>query len=630
MIAASAGLNQAGVQAAVYYVAPDGDDTRDGLAPERAWRSLERVNKAQLAAGDQVLFRRGGQWRGQLLPQSGTESGAITYGAYGEGLKPSLVGSVAMNREADWKPAGPNRWTTNSLQPTDRQLLDAALLKRLALHCEQGAAAQGRWSGTEYTLRCQQPGTASNHIQLYLAPFSIEAHRTYQLRFRAKANQAVQLAAPALMSAGPPWRAYSVARNPATFAIGPDWVVCTHLYQAAETAKDARLTFGLGGRLAAGAELAIADLTLVECVGTDLLPCDVGNIIFDHGRAWGVKKWDSADLLAERDYWYDRQAHRVELFLEENPARRFKSIELALREHIILQSGRSYVTYENLDVRYGAAHGIGGGSTHHIVVRDCDFSWIGGGHQFTRPDGVPVRFGNGVEFWGSAHDCVVERCRLWEIYDAALTNQNSGAVAQQYNLVYRHNLIWNCEYSFEYWNAPEASQTHHVYFEHNTCYGAGHGWGHSQRPDPAGRHLCFYTNRAQTHDLYIRNNIFCHATNVAFDALWWKPETVAERQVICLDHNCWRQPGGTMIRFKGRSYTQVEFADYQRATGQETHSLAADPALIDPGRLDFHLRGGSPCIDAGATLGYTNDFEGRAIPQGRAPDIGAYETPGPK
>ena len=32
--------------------------------------------------------------------------------------------------------------------------------------------------------------------------------------------------------------------------------------------------------------------------------------------------------------------------------------ELALRRHIIDQSGRGYVTYENLDLRYGAAHRV--------------------------------------------------------------------------------------------------------------------------------------------------------------------------------------------------------------------------------------------------------------------------------
>jgi predicted dehydrogenase len=46
------------------------------------------------------------------------------------------------------------------------------------------------------------------------------------------------------------------------------------------------------------------------------------------------------------------------------------------------EGGKSYVIYEDLDLRYGGAHGIGGGSTHHIIVKDCDLLYIGGGDQF--------------------------------------------------------------------------------------------------------------------------------------------------------------------------------------------------------------------------------------------------------
>ena len=91
------------------------------------------------------------------------------------------------------------------------------------------------------------------------------------------------------------------------------------------------------------------------------------------------------------------------------------------------------------------------GPQRHLVIRDCDVSWIGGGHQTTLPDGTPVRFGNGIEFWENAHDILVEGCRIWEIYDAALTNQGSRDNAKL-NITYRDNVIWNSEYSFEFWN----------------------------------------------------------------------------------------------------------------------------------------------------------------------------------
>jgi hypothetical protein len=51
----------------------------------------------------------------------------------------------------------------------------------------------------------------------------------------------------------------------------------------------------------------------------------------------------------------------------------------------------------------------------------------------------------------------------------------------------------------------------------------------------------------------------------------------------------------------------------------------ADPMYVDPATRNFHLKSGSPLIDKGANLGYTADFDGTPIPQGSAPDIGAFE-----
>ena len=73
----------------IYYVDDiNGCDQNDGLTPETAFQSLEKMEYLHTEAGDTVLFRRGGLWRGCLRPTKG-----VTYSAYGEGDKPIIHGS---------------------------------------------------------------------------------------------------------------------------------------------------------------------------------------------------------------------------------------------------------------------------------------------------------------------------------------------------------------------------------------------------------------------------------------------------------------------------------------------------------------------------------------------------------
>ena len=71
----------------VYYVASDGDDTKDGKTPSTAWKTLEKVSKAALKYGDKVAFKRGDLFRGFVKTKAG-----VTYCAYGVGEKPKFYG----------------------------------------------------------------------------------------------------------------------------------------------------------------------------------------------------------------------------------------------------------------------------------------------------------------------------------------------------------------------------------------------------------------------------------------------------------------------------------------------------------------------------------------------------------
>lgn len=651
--------------AADYYVANDGRDDADGLTPATAWRTLARLGTQELKPGDVVHLQRGDAWREQLIPRSGDTSATITYTAYGEGPKPTLIGSVELNDAADWRHEGGNIWSTVAPRPGPRCVLSNPSFDTdtagWSLHHEQGARANtSRDTRTHHTspascrITCEAAGSAPSHIQVYVSPFAVKQNTFYRLVFYAKATKPVTIHMPHLMKSGKPWDRYSTATTYVKRDVGTEWTRCEQLYLAAVSADDARLTLFLGTELPAGVSLWIDSFQLAECEGAKVLPADVGNIIFDGETSCGVKVWEPSDLKRPGQYWYDEDRHVLKLVCERNPAEHYRDIECAIRRHIIDQTNRHHVIYEHLALKYGAAHGIGGANAHHIIVRDCDVSYIGGGDQ--RGGKHTVRYGNGIEFWAGARNCLVERCRLWEIYDAALTNQSSGPKTDHVDIVYRHNLIWNCEYSFEYWNRPERSQTRNVRFENNTCLNAGHGWGHTQRPDPSGRHLCFYTSPAELDGLHIRNNIFYQAKGNAFYAPTWPAETA---RGLVTGHNCWHQPEGVMVRFAGRDYTMAQFDAFRSVTGLEKGSILAVPKLRDvaairgdasrrdvsgkaapshesakrsvatgphdAARLDLRLAPGSPCIDVGCDVGFKRDAAGTPIPQGPRPDIGAYE-----
>lgn len=614
-----------------YHVSSEGSDDNDGRSPIKAWRTLDRVNCAHLVPGDVVRFRRGDAWRGQLLPRSGDEKAHITYSAYGTGDKPLLMGSIEENSPADWQHEGGNIWSTVGPTPTDVAVLPDPSFDRSpsgwSLHCENGASASaGRdtknfhSAPASYRVHCTAPGKSACHIQLYISPFPVERGKTYRLVFWAKSSKPIVIHRPAIMKARSPWTRYAYQQGSTQLSTSEAWTKCTTYYHSVVAADDTRLAFFLGDVLSKDTTLHIDSLSLRECKGK-VLSADVGNIIFDGEASCGVKVWEPGDMKAQGQYWYNEDRHTLKLFSKRNPAEHYSDIECAIRRHVISQSNTHYVIYENLAIKYGAAHGIGGAGTHHIIVRDCDFGYIGGGDQ--RGGKHTVRYGNGVEFWANAHDCLVERCRLWEIYDAALTNQSNSPHTKQYNLVYRNNVIWNCEYSFEYWNRPTNSKTWNVRFEDNTCVNAGHCWGHTQRPDPSGRHLCFYTSPADAKGLCIRNNVFYEAKSNAFYAPTWPKETVAGLRI---DRNCWYQAKGKMIRFASKDYAMGQFDAYRSDTGMEPNSIIARPMFRDAAKLDFRLEKDSPCIDVGGDTGTKRDFDGTPIPQGRAADIGAYEA----
>lgn len=85
---------------ATYYIdVINGNDENDGLSPEKAKKDHRSIN---VKAGDKVLFKRGSFIRDTLNITEGEDNAPITYGAYGDGEKPTFCASTDVSSVSDW------------------------------------------------------------------------------------------------------------------------------------------------------------------------------------------------------------------------------------------------------------------------------------------------------------------------------------------------------------------------------------------------------------------------------------------------------------------------------------------------------------------------------------------------
>ncbi|MBN1673951.1 MAG: right-handed parallel beta-helix repeat-containing protein [Kiritimatiellae bacterium] len=114
---------------------------------------------------------------------------------------------------------------------------------------------------------------------------------------------------------------------------------------------------------------------------------------------------------------------------------------------------------------------------------------------------------------------------------------------------------------------------------------------------------------------WIQNNILVDSGSF-FE---WPVNAMPQR----LDHNLYFSTAGAP-RWQAAGATYASFAEFQRASGGGKNSRCENPRLA--GAVDARLQPDSPAIDRGAAVAeIAVDKDGIARPQGRGPDMGAYE-----
>jgi len=641
------------VYCANYYVSNNGNDLNDGTSIDFPWETIDKVNSFIFQPGDSVFFKAGHTWRGQLKAKSGNLGNIVYYGSYGEGTKPLILGSIDISDESFWQMSQPNIWTTPTFNINENEIISNnsfdTNLSGWIFHTQDDANATGIRYTDEYfsapacfLVSCGSSGTYPWEIQFANQNLTIQQGKTYVLSFYAKASQDFFLNSVMLMQSDFPYQIYFDG-NPETVGLNNDWNYFQIFFTSNIDADDAMINFLLGGIIPENTEVFFDDISFKEIILNTQIQTDIGNLIFNNANSFGVKKWNLTELENQADYWYDNQNLQLYLYSETNPSIYYENIEAAQTKNIIDYEGVEHAVFENIEIKYGSAHGFGGGNTNNISIKNCDISYIGGGAIFISGYGY-IRYGNGIEFWQNAQNNLVEKCKIFQIYDAAITNQNAGNIAIQTNLIFRNNMISNSEWSFEYWNRPSESVTSNIYFLNNTCISAGDTWAKNQRdfdPSIRGAHLTFFQNEAQTSDFYIMNNIFYESESTILYCL-----RAEDLILFNFGHNCWYQTKtDTLVKiyydennppYVDIVYTTNQFSDYQTNYYTESNSFFENPLFVNENFNNFNLFYNSPCLDAGYNgpvelpVGET-DFAGndRIMPgYGMPPpfiDIGCYE-----
>lgn len=251
---------------------------------------------------------------------------------------------------------------------------------------------------------------------------------------------------------------------------------------------------------------------------------DIGNIIFDDGKAYALRVYEDpvkpgyARLVGRgnmvsngKEVWYKPQtkftgpqdlSHDLEYYYDilngelylvsvyGNPGEVYERIDLAKKGNVVQIANGA--TLDNLAILYGAQHGVGGGNCIDLTVRNCEVGWIGGAVQHISPTHI-TRYGNSIEIFGTAKNYTIVNNYIYQAFDCGPTVQWQGDLTTQkedqkrkHNLHIRvcGNAIERCNSPMEVWITTQTEQNEETYailedivMSDNFCRYAGYGFG---------------------------------------------------------------------------------------------------------------------------------------------------------
>jgi uncharacterized repeat protein (TIGR02543 family) len=332
-----------------------------------------------------------------------------------------------------------------------------------------------------------------------------------------------------------------------------------------------------------------------------------------------------------------------------NPGTSGVLVEAAARGYSVYASGKSYLTFDSLEVRHADDNGYGFGvmyflSCQNITIRNCivhDISTTGIHFNGTGSANHLVQNNtlyNALPTWdfscllGVYHTTgmTISRNTIYNAIGAVsvgLTVQGSSS-----GVTVEQNNIYNCRGDHIYLRDYSSNNI----IRHNYLHdGAGNGVMIRQGANnnkvygnlivEAGSGIAITDADGATSGNLVCNNTCYHQTNSSAPGIVVAGNHVgtqirnncvrtnsncalyidgAAAGAVSSNYNClYNTSSFRLVYYNGTNYLPGNFASYVSASGQDTSSKMLDPLFVNPGARDFSLQSTSPCLNAGTALG---------------------------
>ena len=616
-----------------YYVATEGNNSYDGLAPtydgtHGPWQTVAKVNGRTFAAGDTVLFKRGEVWREQLtISSSGTAGAPITFGAYGTGANPQFNGADLVTGWTQysgdiWKAtvntnitsipqvfldgaretlARSSGWSTIDAASTNgTYLYDTSLTQ--ADDYWVGATAVIRYCNWQITAQMITDSSSSAHTITWNIPTDPVPTTDYGYYLENQLN---------LIDTAGEWYfdpashtlylQMASGQNPNSHTVEAS--VRDHGFLAddvtyvAATGLDVKNTTSAGISFVAASYSDIlnnnvsysfdggiyVDSSFMQIAGNTVTQIDNGEGIGIHnGYLVDILNNTIADIAS--DATSPRYGTGIRLFPWSSHITISGNTISSISGHgIMFQYGPVLVSHNTIShcamiVDDEGAIYMGGDETGTVVEYNRIFDCTG------NLDGTPSTWHQAVGIY------------LDETGSSGATIQN--------------NIISGCSYGIDLHKSYNTSVLNNTLY--NNTYTAIN---------------LEETSENQMYGITVKNNI-CYAVGTSELALVILRNSASTNSIGTFDNNLYYNPNKTNpIKYRTSFYTLTQWRTKRTGLdrGNDAHSLAVNPGLVNVAGGNFHLTATSPCVNTGASVGLAYDYDGVAIPQNSMPDIGAFE-----